>query len=82
MTFLSSLKDSSEASRFNLSFIVKSEVFGESFKKMWADLHGSNTSPRVGMLINDAKTGQTAEEFMKFMEGQNHNKVEVLNFFN
>ena len=79
---MSNLKDSSDASKFNLSFVVKSEEFSETFKKMWTNLHGSNTSPRVGMIINDAKTGQTAEEFMKFMDGQNHNKVEVVSFFN
>ena len=62
--------------------MVKSEDYSESFKRMWANLHGKNSSPRVGMLINDTKAGQSAEEFMKFMEGEGHTKVEVLNFFN
>ena len=34
------------------------------------------------MIINDSKTGQTAEEFMKFMEGESHTKVEIIGFFN
>jgi len=34
------------------------------------------------MITGDTKTGQIAEEFMKFMETQNHEKVEVVNFFN
>ena len=49
---------------------------------MWTDLHRGNSNPRVGMIIGDTKTGQTAEEFMKFMETQSHEKVEVVNFFN
>lgn len=82
VTFLSNLKESHDASRFNLVFEVKSEDFSGSFKKMWTELHGKNTNPKVGMIINDSKTGQTAEEFMKFMEGENHTKVEVISFFN
>ena len=49
---------------------------------MWTDLHGGISNPRVGMLTGDAKTSQIAEEFMKFMEANKHEKVEVLNFFN
>jgi len=79
---LANLKDSPEASRFKLSFVVKSEQFQEAFSQMWSDLHGSNSNPRVGMITGDTKTGQIAEEFMRFMETQNHEKVEVVNFFN
>jgi hypothetical protein len=79
---LANLKSSPEASRFKLSFIVKTENFQESFSQMWTDLHGGISNPRVGMLTGDAKTGQIAEEFMKFMEANKHEKVEVLNFFN
>jgi hypothetical protein len=34
------------------------------------------------MILGDSKAGPIAEEFMRFMEGQPHQKVEVLNFFN
>ncbi len=49
---------------------------------MWTDLHGSNSNPKVGMIVGDVKVGQIAEEFMKFMEAQSHSKVEALTFFN
>ena len=79
---MANLKDSPEASRFKLSFVVKTDQFQEAFSQMWTDLHGNNSNPRVGMITGDSKTGQIAEEFMKFIESQKHEKLEVLNFFN
>lgn len=34
------------------------------------------------MIIGDTKSGQIAEEFMKFMEKEKHEKIEVIGFFN
>jgi nucleosome binding factor SPN SPT16 subunit len=34
------------------------------------------------MFIDDAKVGNIADEFIKFMDKKNHTKVEVLSFFN
>lgn len=34
------------------------------------------------MILGDTKSGQIAQEFMKFIERQSHSKVEVINFFN
>lgn len=79
---MNNLQEASEAKKYNLSFIVKSDDFNESFSRLWSELHGSNSSPKVGMIIGDAKTGQIAEEFMRFLESQSHSKAEVLNFFN
>jgi len=64
---LSNLQEASEAKKYNLSFIVKTDEFNESFKRLWNELHGSNSSPKVGMILGDAKTGQIAEEFMRFL---------------
>ncbi len=53
-----------------------------SFKRIWEGLHGTNSNPKVGMFIGDAKTGPVAEEFMILTEKENHSKVELVNFFN
>lgn len=49
---------------------------------MWTELHHDISNPKVAMILGDAKTGQIAEEFSRFLEVQSHSKVEVLNFFN
>jgi hypothetical protein len=64
---LSNLQEANEAQKYNLSFIVKTDEFNESFKQLWSGLHGSISSPKVGMILNDVKTGQIAEEFMRFL---------------
>jgi len=79
---LSNLKEDPLAKKHNLNFTPKTDDFGESFAKLWSELHGGITSPKVGMILGDTKTGQIAEEFMKFIERQSHSKVEVINFFN
>ena len=64
---MNNLKEDNEAKKHNLSFVVKTDNFGDSFKRLWSDLHGSNANPKVGMIVGDAKTGQIAEEFMRFL---------------
>lgn len=82
VAFLSNLKDDPAAKKLNLSFIIKTDEFNDSFTKMWAELHGEISNPKVAMILADAKTGQIAEEFSRYLEVQTHSKVEVLNFFN
>ena len=67
VTFLSKLKEDDAAKKHNLSFMIKNEDPEGSFRTLWTELHGSNPNPKVGMIIKDAKTGQIAEEFMKFL---------------
>jgi hypothetical protein len=64
---LSNLKEDPLGKKHNLNFSPKTDDFGESFTKLWSDLHGGITSPKVGMIIGDTKSGQIAEEFMKFL---------------
>lgn len=64
---MSNLKDDQAFKKHNLSLIIKSDDFNNAFSKMWNDLHGSNPNPKVGMILGDAKTGQIAEEFTKFL---------------
>jgi hypothetical protein len=82
VNFLNNLKEDDGAKKYNLTFLVKGEDFNASFQTLWSEAHGGNSNPKVGMIIGDAKTGQIAEEFMKFVESQKHSKHEVLNFFN
>jgi hypothetical protein len=79
---LNNLQESSHAKKYNLSFIAKTDDFLDGFKRFWSELHAGIASPKVGMIVGDSKTGQIAEEFMKFLENQAHSKVEVINFFN
>jgi hypothetical protein len=67
VAILSNLKEDPAAKRHNLSFIAKTDDFNETFSKMWSDLHGSNPKPKIGMLLSDTKTGQIAEEFLRFL---------------
>ena len=61
------------AKKHNLIFTPKTDDFGESFAKLWSELHGGIASPKVGMILGDTKTGQIAEEFMK--KNPNHFRV-------
>lgn len=67
MSFLSNLRDHPSAKKYNLVFVTKTEDNRESYRKIWADLHAGVASPKIGMLLSDAKTGQIAEEFTKFI---------------
>lgn len=79
---MGNLKEDPAAKKNNLTFVVKTDDFNDSFAKMWSDLHGAVASPKVGMILGDSKTGQIAEEFTRYLESQAHSKLEVLNFFN
>lgn len=75
MIILSNLKDDPLSKRYNLSLVTKTDDFVGTFTKIWSDLHGSITNPKVGLILNDVKTGLIAEEFVKFLETQTHSKV-------
>jgi hypothetical protein len=58
---LANLKEDPSAKRYNLTLVAKSDDYTQSFTKIWSDLHASVASPKVGMILGDAKTGQIAE---------------------
>jgi hypothetical protein len=76
------LRDDPQAKKYNLTLLPKSEDSAPTFQKIWTELHASASAPKVGMILGDAKTGQIAEEFTRYLEAQAHSKVEALNFFN
>lgn len=40
--------------------MTKTDDFNDSFSKMWNELHPGIKSPKIGMILGDAKTGQIA----------------------
>lgn len=76
------MREDPAAKRFNLTLVAKSEDPQVTFSNIWNELHHEKANPRVGMLVDDSKNGQIAEDFMKFVEGRAHSKVEAFPFFN
>ena len=59
--FLSNIASDPNASKYNLTFVQKEADSKDIFEKIWSNLHPSVEKPRLGMLVNDTKTGAVAE---------------------
>lgn len=60
MTFLGNLKEDPNAKKYNLVLLAKTEDSTATFAKIWSELHGAVSAPKVGMILGDTKTGQIA----------------------
>ena len=60
VTFLANLRDDPNAKKHNLTLLAKTEDSTATFAKIWSELHGAISAPKVGMILGDTKTGQIA----------------------
>lgn len=68
--------------KLNLKFCPKEDNNTATFESIWSQLHGTNNNPKIGMLMKDAKTGQVAEEYQKYIETKTYTPLDVAHFFN
>ena len=71
MNFLSTIRDHTNSKKFNVTFIQKEEDNTNNFTKIWTELHGDTSNPKVGSFLKDVNKGSVVDEFFK-----SHNSYE------
>jgi uncharacterized protein YifE (UPF0438 family) len=60
VAFLNNIAESPQAEKYGLTFVKKEDENRPAFEKIWSQIHKGISKPKVGTMLNDAKTGAIA----------------------